>query len=62
LKLLLTEGEIKALAAQQAGIPAVAQPGTAYLPTARMAQLAGKKVTLGYDAEARTNLFDLSLG
>jgi hypothetical protein len=59
---LLTEGEIKALAAQQAGIPAVAQPGIAYLPDACIAQLTGKTVILCYDTEARKDPFELSPG
>jgi hypothetical protein len=59
---LLTEGEIKALAAQQAGIPAAAQPGIGHLPDEMIQQLAGKTVDLCYDSEERKNPFILSPG
>jgi transposase len=59
---LLTEGELKALAAQQAGIPAVAQPGIGYLPDGMIAQLAGRRVILCYDSEERKDPFTLSPG
>jgi hypothetical protein len=59
---VLTEGEIKALASAQAGIPAVAQPGIGFLPTAYLNQLRRRKVVLGYDVEKRKDPFQLSPG
>jgi len=65
---ILTEGEFKALAAWQdwqAGnlaIPALATPGITYLPDALLDALAGKTVYVCYDAERRTDPFQLSPG
>lgn len=61
-EVLLDEGELKVLLAQQHGIPAVGQPGVSYLPPAFVEALAGKTVIIGYDVEARKNPFELSPG
>lgn len=59
---LLCEGEFKALAAHQHGIPAVAQPGVGYLPDSFIQSLAGKTVVVAYDVEQRSDPFQLSPG
>jgi hypothetical protein len=60
--ILLCEGEFKALAAQQAGLGAVAQPGVGYFPDPYLYALAGKTVVVTYDVEQRTDPFELSPG
>lgn len=60
--ILLCEGEFKALAARQAGIVAVAQPGIGYLPDRFVQSLAGKTVVVAYDVEERSDPFELSPG
>lgn len=64
----LIEGEIKALLATQAwragdlSVPAVAQPGISILQAEMIEALAGKRVYLLYDSEARKDPFALSPG
>ena len=60
--ILLCEGEFKALAARQAGVPAVAQPGVGYLPEPFVQALAGKTIVVAYDVEERRDPFELSPG
>jgi len=66
--LILTEGELKALAVSQAWrakqlpCPAIAQPGISYLPEALIDALAHKTIILCYDSEARKDPFVLSPG
>jgi hypothetical protein len=60
--ILLCEGEFKALAAMQAGLGAVAQPGVNYFPEAYLHALAGKTVVVAYDVEQRHDPFELSPG
>jgi hypothetical protein len=61
-RVLLTEGEFKALVPLHHGIAAVAQPGIGFLPTAFIHQLEGKEVIICYDTEARSDPFYLSPG
>jgi len=67
-EIILTEGEIKAVAAYQAwlnnkiSIPAVSTPGIAYLPDELINQLHDFTVYLAYDVEERKDPFVLSPG
>lgn len=65
---ILTEGELKALAVMQAwragelNVPAIATPGGSYLPDELLDALSGKLVYLAYDVERRDNPFVPSAG
>lgn len=67
-KLILTEGEFKALLPTQhwenseISLPAIGTPGLAYMPDAFLDRLAGKTVYIVYDVEARKDPFKLSPG
>lgn len=61
-EVVITEGEFKALLAQQHGIPAVAQPGIGYFPDRWVHALARRSVVIAYDVEARKDPFTPSPG
>lgn len=61
-RVILTEGEFKALLCWQHGISAVAQPGLTTCPLAFWEQLARKEVIVCYDSERRRDPFELAAG
>jgi len=68
-RIILTEGEFKAMLAEQEGFPAVAIPGISLLiPSSapnrfsQLEQLANKEVVLCFDSEERKKPFELSVG